>query len=109
PIPQHPNTVASVSVDVQNTGKVAGDEVVQLYLRPDTSSAETPARALKAYRRVHLEPGQKETVTFDLGKYELEIWSARKIWEVEAGTYTIWVGGSSAADLKTQVALPAIP
>ena len=98
-----------MSVDIANTGPVAGDEVVQLYLRPDTSSVETPARALKAFRRVHLEPGQKETVTFSLSKYELEIWSARKKWEVEAGTYTIWVGGSSAAELKTQVLVPAMP
>jgi len=109
--PQRSNaaTPVSVSVDVQNTGKVAGEEVVQLYLRPDTSSVETPARALKAFRRMHLEPGQKETVTFPLGKYELEIWSARKNWEVEAGTYKIWVGGSSAAELRTQIEVPAMP
>lgn len=99
----------SVSVEVANTGRRDGDEVVQIYLRPNTSSVETPVRALKAFRRVHLQAGGKAVLTFQLGPYELAIWSARKKWEVERGAYTIWAGGSSDAKLKTVVDVTASP
>lgn len=91
-----------VSVDVKNIGGKEGDDVVQLYLRPDTSSVETPGRALKGFTRVHLKPGETKTISFELGAYELAVWSARKRWEVEPGTYTIWAGGSSAARLTSK-------
>ncbi|HVT13292.1 MAG TPA: glycoside hydrolase family 3 N-terminal domain-containing protein [Fimbriimonadaceae bacterium] len=100
--PAGPGSI-NVSVEVANTGPREGDEVIQLYLRPNTSSVETPARALEAFRRVHLKPGAKAVVTFQLGSYELAIWSARKKWEVEGGPYTIWVGGSSDAKLSCEV------
>lgn len=97
----------SVSVEVANTGERDGDEVVQVYLRPNTSSVETPVRALQAFQRVHLPVGGKATLTFQLGPYELAVWSARKKWEVEGGPYTIWAGGSSDAKLKTEVDVTA--
>jgi beta-glucosidase len=106
--PGAPVNVA-VTVHVTNTGTRAGDDVVQLYLHPNTSSVETPDRALKGFRRVHLEPGASQAVTFHLTPYELEIWNAQKKWVVENGDYTVTVGDSSAEGVSTTFALkPAV-
>ena len=91
-----------VSVDVTNTGGRTGDEVVQLYLSVDFAdpSAEAfvpmPVKQLRGFKRVTLEPGQTKTVTFTLGLDELAFWSVPDdSFRVEAGTYTVRVGGSS--------------
>jgi beta-glucosidase len=88
-----------VTVNVTNTGTIAGDEVAQLYVREDVSSVETPERALKGFSRIHLEPGETKAVQFDLPQSELAVWNAEKKWVVEPGAYTIWVGDSSQAAL----------
>jgi beta-glucosidase len=99
----------TVSVAVTNTGNRAGDEVVQLYLHPNTSSVETPSRALKGFHRIHLEPSETRTVTFHLTPYELEVWNTQGKWVVENGVYTVAVGGSSEGGLTTQFSLsPAL-
>jgi beta-glucosidase len=95
---QKPDVV--VTADVTNTGSRDGDEVVQLYLRPETSSVEVPVRAMKAFARIHLQPGETRSVAFHLGRYELEIWGAAKEWTVEPGIYHAWIGGSSNAKLE---------
>ncbi|MET0180384.1 MAG: fibronectin type III-like domain-contianing protein [Novosphingobium sp.] len=61
----------SVDVDVTNTGRRAGDEVVQLYIRDQASSAPRPVLELKAFRRISLKPGEKQAVRFDLGPDDL--------------------------------------
>jgi beta-glucosidase len=96
---------AEVSVDVTNTGTREGDEIAQLYMHQDTSSVETPARALKGFSRIHLKPGETRTVTFAVPQHELEIWNAQGKWVVEPGQFTFWAGGSSQATLSTQIAL----
>jgi beta-glucosidase len=94
-----------VSVNVANTGAVAGDEVAQLYLRQDVSSVETPERSLKGFSRIHLAPGETRTVTFELPQSELALWNAERKWVVEPGTYTAWVGDSSQAALTAKFKL----
>jgi beta-glucosidase len=96
------NRDLEVSVQVTNTGPLAGDEVAQLYLRQNTSSVETPSRALKGFARVHLEPGRSRTVVFRVPEDEIAVWNADRQWAVEPGTYTVWVGGSSLATLSAQ-------
>ena len=91
-----------VTVDVTNTGDRAGDEVAQLYVRENVSSVETPERALKGFSRIHLQPGETRTVTFLVPRSQLAVWNAEKTWAVEAGRYTVWVGGSSRATLSTE-------
>ncbi len=93
------------SVDVTNTGKVAGDEVAQLYVREEVSSVETPRRALAGFSRVHLQPGQTQTVTFRVLRQQLAVWNAESRWAVEPGAYTVWAGDSSQASLSAQFAL----
>src|SRR5690242_2380442 len=59
-----PDGRATVSVEVTNTGKRAGDEVVQLYIRAEVSRATRPVMELKGFRRVTLKPGERRTLTF---------------------------------------------
>ena len=89
-----------VSVDVANTGKVAGDEVVQLYIRDDISSATRPVKELKGFQRITLQPGEKRTVTFDIKPTDLRFYNFEMKRLVEPGSFTISVGPNSA-DLKS--------
>jgi beta-glucosidase len=99
--PDGTNENVAVTVDVTNNGERAGDEVAQLYLRQDTSSVETPERALKGFERIHLMPHETKTVHFSISQRELEIWNAQGKWVVEPGKFTLWAGGSSQAELTT--------
>lgn len=91
---------AHISVDVTNTGKVQGDAVVQIYIHQRAGSASRPVRQLEGFLRVTLKPGQKETLNFPLGPNELSFWSPQtKKRAVEPGTFDIWAGQDSTADL----------
>ena len=88
--------LATVTATVTNTGTVAGAEVAQLYLG-DPASAQEPPRQLKGFDRIELEPGQSATVSFPLTGHDLSYWDdAANGWVVPAGTFTIYVGDSSA-------------
>ncbi|ESQ76717.1 glycoside hydrolase family 3 N-terminal domain-containing protein [Asticcacaulis sp. AC402] len=89
-----------VQVTVKNTGAVAGDEVVQLYVRDDFSSVTRPVKELKGFKRVTLAPGASETVTFLLTPRELQFYNMDMQRVVEPGTFTISAGPNSV-DLKT--------
>ena len=88
-----------VLVDVTNTGKVRGDEVVQIYVRDDVSSVTRPVLELKRFERVTLEPGQTKTLRFAIGPSELWFYNTEMKRVVEPGTFTIYAGASSV-DLK---------
>jgi beta-glucosidase len=88
--------LATVTATVTNTGTVAGAEVAQLYLG-DPKAAGEPPRQLKGYTRVSLEPGQSATVTFPLTGHDLSYWDdAANGWVVPPGTFTVYLGDSSA-------------
>jgi beta-glucosidase len=81
-----------VSVDITNTGKVESDEVAQLYLsHPGVEGA--PLRALKGFKRVHLKPGEKQTVSFSLGGRALSTVNPAGVHIIAAGDVELWVGG----------------
>ncbi len=84
---------ADVSVEVENAGETAGDEVVQLYVTDDKASARVPVRQLAGFRRIHLEPGAKATVEFALTAEQLSIVDEQGRERQEPGTFTISVGG----------------
>jgi len=89
-----------VLVDVENTGRRAGDEVTQLYLHQRYGSASRPVRELKGFERITLAPAEKRTVRFVLGKAELTYWSgATRSWVQEPTTFDLWVGADSTAEL----------
>ena len=85
----------SVKVDVTNTGKRAGDEVVQLYVRDDEASVTRPLIELKRFQRVTLQPGEKKTVSFELTPADLSLWNVEMKRVVEPGTFTISAGPNS--------------
>ncbi len=100
----------TVTVDVKNTGKRVGDEVVQLYVRhpqatQDQSSIARPIKELKAFTRITLKPGEERTVSLPLNASTLAWWNeANKKFEVETGQVEIQVG-SSSADIRLKKAL----
>jgi len=92
-LPVNAGDPLDASVTVTNTGKIAGDEVVQLYLRfPDVPGA--PIRALRAFQRVHLEPGAKEKVDFHLSPRDLSMVTLDGDVIIAQGKYTMSIGGA---------------
>ena len=97
------DSIATVGVDVKNTGSVAGTEVVQLYIRNTSASVEQPVRELKGFSRITLAPGETKHVDFPLGFDELNFYNAEIHRTVEPTTYKIWLGGSSLATAETNL------
>ncbi len=97
-----PGAPLQVSLELANTGPVAGAEVVQLYVGDESASLPRPVRELKAFAKVRLKPGQRRTVRFSLGQRDLSFFDpvARR-WVAEAGRFSITVG-SSSRDLRLQ-------
>jgi beta-glucosidase len=85
-----------VSVEVANTGKIAGDEVVQLYVHDVESSVKRPTKELRGFRRVNLQAGEKRTISFTLPAAKLAFWDEKThAFFVEPGAYEVMVGASS--------------
>ncbi len=96
-------TVVKVSVDVTNTGKVAGKEVVQLYIGDEESSLVRPVKELKGFRKIALEPGETGTVTFDIEPDMLKYFDdAAHEWVLEKGKFTAYIG-SASDDIRTKI------
>lgn len=93
----------TLKIDVTNTGKRAGAEVVQLYITDLKSSLPRPAKELKGFKKVMLNPGETKTVEFTIDSKALEFYNdAKKQWEAEPGTFEAIIGASSA-DIKGKV------
>lgn len=85
----------TVSVDVSNTGKMDGTEIVQLYIRDEYASVTRPVKELKGFKRVDLKAGETKTVSFEITDDMLKCWGAEDKWAVESGDFTIMTGSSS--------------
>ncbi len=85
----------AVKVDVTNTGKVAGDEVVQLYIRDVLSSVTTYEKLLKGFERVHLKAGETKTVSFTIPRDELKLYNRDMKFVLEPGEFSVMIGASS--------------
>ena len=90
-----PNQKTYVTCKVTNTGKRAGDEVVQLYVRDVLSSVTTYEKNLAGFERIHLKPGETKEVSFPIDRKALELLNADMHWVVEPGDFTLMVGASS--------------
>lgn len=98
-----------VTIDVTNTGTVAGKEVVQLYVGDPEARVARPVRELKAFAKVDLAPGETKAVTFCLTGRDLAYWSTRtNDWELEGGTFAVAVGASSR-DLRQTATIEVDP
>ena len=84
-----------VTVDIKNTGKYDGDEVVQLYVKDEVSSVTVYERQLRGFERVHLKVGETKTIHFDLSPNDLKLYDKNMNWIVEPGTFEIQIGNSS--------------
>ena len=104
-----PNELLKVRVDVTNTGKTAGKEVVQLYVRDIKSSVTRPEKELKAFAKVELAPKQTKTVTFTLDREAFWFFDVtRNEWATEPGDFEILVGASSR-DIRLSETFTLLP
>jgi len=87
---------------VTNTGAVAATEVVQVYIRDVAASRTRPVKELKGFRRVHLNSGETQKVAFTIDTNALGFHGEDMKYVVEPGTFILYVGGDSRADLKTE-------
>ncbi|WP_374055808.1 beta-glucosidase [Rossellomorea sp. FM04394] len=101
----HDDETVEVSVTVRNNGAMAGMEVVQLYVHDYESSVIRPVKELKAFQKVHLQPGEAKTLTFTLAKRDFAFYDvASQGWCVETGLFDLLVG-SSSADIHLSTAI----
>jgi len=87
----------TATIEIENAGKIAGDEVVQLYTRAISPSVKRPLKELRASRAVALKPGEKKTISFIVPGSKLAFWDEKThAFVTEKGAYEIFVGASSA-------------
>lgn len=103
-----PKQETTVCFSVKNTGNVAGDEVVQLYIRDLLSSVTTFEKNLCGFERVHLAPGESKVVTFKILPRDLELMNRKGDWVVEPGEFKLMVGASSE-DIRQEKSLWVLP
>ncbi len=89
------NGSVKVKVDVTNTGKVEGDEIVQMYIRDKVSSVTRPVKELKGFKRVSLKPKETKTVTLEIKPELLAFHDINMKYVVEPGEFEVMVGNSS--------------
>ena len=94
------NGKIKVSVTLKNTGKVAGKEVVQLYIRDLIGSVTRPVKELKGFEMIELQPNETKTVVFEISEKTIEFFTANRKWEAESGDFKIFIGGSSITILE---------
>lgn len=97
-----PDGSLTASVDVENVGKRAGDEVIQLYIRDVAASMTRPVKELKGFQRVTLQPGEKKQLKFVLTAAELGFWNREMRFVVEPGVFMVMVGSNSEALIETK-------
>lgn len=90
----------TVSVQVKNTSKVAGKEVVQLYIRDIIGSITRPVKELKGFEMVELQAGEMKEVRFEIDQKTITYYTANNVWEAESGDFNVFVGGSSDKTLE---------
>ena len=95
PETQTPQGQIQLSVDIENTGKLRGDEVVQLYVKDEVSSVTVYETQLRGFERVTLLPGEKKTLHFTLNPADLMLLNKEMKWVVEPGAFQVLIGSSS--------------
>ena len=102
-----PDGSTTAAVTVQNTGEYASDEVVQLYIHDEAGSAPTPLFSLKGVKRIHLKPGEKTQVSFQIGTEQLALVLNDGSKKVETGTFKVYLGGSLPTQRSRDLGMPA--
>ncbi|MHA4808429.1 glycoside hydrolase family 3 N-terminal domain-containing protein [Flavitalea flava] len=99
-----PGDTVYAMVNLTNTGRTKGDEIVQLYIHQEVSSLVRPVKELKGFRRITLEPGETKNVRFPIDARSLEFWKEGN-WITERGIFTIMIGPSSESLTNTKLEL----
>jgi len=97
-----------VSIDIENTGKYTGQEVVQMYIRDLVSSVTRPVKELKGFKKINLKPGENKRVTFDISPEHLAFTDINMNYTVEAGEFEIMIGSSSREEDLHKILLEVI-
>jgi len=97
----HNNETITVSFDLKNTGKYAGEEVAQLYLRQLVSQPVRPVKELKGFEKVMLQPGETKTITFTVDKEKLSFYNDQLVWGTQPGEFKLMIG-SASDDIRLQ-------
>lgn len=97
-----------VSVEVKNGGNREGDEVVQLYLKDVLASVIPYEKVLRGFERVRLKPGEKKTLTFSLGRQDMELIDIHNLKTVEPGEFVVELG-SSSTDIRQSAQFQVVP
>jgi beta-glucosidase len=92
----------TVSTEIKNSGKLKGDEVVQLYLQQKSATVKLPQKQLKAFKRISLNIGETQTVSFRLCRKDLAYWNEKNEFVLEPGEFKIQIGASSE-DIRQEV------
>ena len=95
-----PGSSVKISAKLENTGPHAAEEVVQLYVRDLVGNVTRPVRELKGYQRIKLNPGESTRVEFELHTDALRFYGRNNTLILEAGDFHVWIGGSSATELR---------
>ena len=99
----------TISADLVNSGEIAAEEVVQLYVRDLVANVTRPVRELKGFTRVKIQPGQRVTVEFQLHTDELAFYGRNQKKMIEVGDFHVWIGGSSETMLRTEFRIVSKP
>lgn len=91
----HNNEKITITFDLQNTGKYAGEEVAQLYLRDLVSQPVRPIKELKGFEKVALQPGETKTITFNIDKQKLSFYNNQLQWITQPGEFRLMIGSAS--------------
>lgn len=95
----------SVSIDVTNSGKIAGEEVIQLYIQDVAASTIRPVQELKGFQKLMFEAGETKSVTFEITEETLAFYGADQEWKAEPGDFVVMIGGNSIDLLKANFSL----
>lgn len=95
------NDTFQASIEITNTSEIAGEEVVQLYIRDLIGSITRPIKELKGFEKIYLKAFETKTVVFEINKNTLAFYTANDMWEVETGDFELWIGGCSDTTIKT--------
>ena len=89
------NDDLKISFSVTNTGALAGEEIVQFYIRDQVASLVRPLKELKDFKKVSLQPGESRRIEFLINKEKLSFYNAQLKWIAEQGRYDIMIGSAS--------------
>jgi beta-glucosidase len=91
-----------ISAELTNIGAFTAEEVAQLYIRDLVANVTRPVRELKGFKKIRLEPGQCETISFEIHTDDLAFYNRNMQFGAEPGLFHAWIGGDSNARLKTE-------